>query len=93
MKAFNPPKRRGKNHKGRIGAIEQNHSRSSFGRYAIRACECTRLTPNTIEAVRRTLTRFLKRRGKVWVCIYPDISVTEKPLEMRMGKGKGAVSF
>ena len=92
MKAFNPPKRRGKSHKGRIGAIEQNHGRSSFGRYAIRACECTRLTPNTIEAVRRTLTRFLKRRGKIWVCIYPDIAVTEKPLEMRMGKGKGSIS-
>ena len=92
MKAFNPPKRRGKSQKGRIGAIEQNQARSSFGRYVIKACECARLTPNTIEAVRRTITRFLKRRGKIWVCIYPDIAITEKPLEMRMGKGKGPIS-
>lgn len=92
MKAFHPPKRRGKSQKGRARAIEQNLDRSSFARYTIRACQCARLTPNTIEAVRRTITRFLERRGKVWVCIYPDIAITKKPLEMRMGKGKGSIS-
>lgn len=92
MKKFNPPKRRGKSQKGRIGGIDSNISSPWFGRYAIKALECKRISPSTIEAVRRTLTRFLKRNGQIWVSIYPDISITRKPLEMRMGKGKGAIS-
>lgn len=81
-----------KSQKGRIGGQSPNQSKSWFGRYAIKALECKRITPSTIEAVRRTIARSLKRNGQIWVRIYPDISITKKPLEMRMGKGKGAIS-
>jgi large subunit ribosomal protein L16 len=94
MKAFNPPRiqKRAKRQKGRIGGKESNQFSSSFGRYAIVSLECKRISCVTIEAVRRILTRFLERKGEIRVSIYPDIAVTKKPVEMRMGKGKGAIS-
>jgi large subunit ribosomal protein L16 len=90
-----PPKRTKyrKQQKGRAQSVESNQSNLSFGKYGIRALESGRLCLNTIEAVRRVITRKLKRSGQVWIRIYPDISVSAKPLEVRMGKGKGAPSY
>ena len=90
-----PPKRTKyrKQQKGRAQLVESNQSKLSFGRYGIRALESGRLRLNTIEAVRRVITRKLKRSGQVWIRVYPDISVSAKPLEVRMGKGKGGPSY
>lgn len=90
-----PPKRTKyrKQQKGRANLIESNQSNLSFGKYGIRALESGRLRLNTIEAVRRVINRKLKRNGQVWIRIYPDISVSAKPLEVRMGKGKGSPSY
>ena len=90
-----PPKRTKyrKQQKGRAQLVESNQSKLSFGRYGIRALESGRLRLNTIEAVRRVITRKLKRSGQVWIRVYPDISVSAKPLEVRMGKGKGSPSY
>ncbi len=90
-----PPKRTKyrKQQKGRAQLIESNQSNISFGRYGIRALESGRLRLNTIEAVRRAITRKLRRSGQVWIRVYPDISVSVKPLEVRMGKGKGPPSY
>ena len=90
-----PPKRTKyrKQQKGRAQLVESNQSKLSFGRYGIRALESGRLRLNTIEAVRRVITRKLKRSGQVWIRVYPDISVSAKPLEVRMGKGKGTPSY
>jgi large subunit ribosomal protein L16 len=90
-----PPKRTKyrKQQKGRAQSVESNQSDVSFGKYAIRALESGRLRLNTIEAVRRVITRKLKRSGQVWIRVYPDINVSAKPLEVRMGKGKGAPSY
>ncbi len=79
--------------KGRSKAVEGNTSSIQFGRYAILSQGNTRLKSNIIEAVRRTMTRQLKRTGQVWIRVYPDYSVTAKALQARMGKGKGGVSY
>ena len=90
-----PPKRTKyrKQQKGRAKSVESNQSTLSFGKYGIRALESGRLRLNTIEAVRRVITRKLRRSGQVWIRVYPDISVSAKPLEVRMGKGKGSPSY
>lgn len=72
---------------------KQNCQILSFGKYAIKASSCWRLPARTIEAVRRVITRKLKRNGKVWICVFPDTPITKKPAEVRMGKGKGSVHF
>jgi len=79
--------------KGTIGGIKSNTTKLEFGQYGIKALEEGRITARTIEAVRRIMTRKFKRSGQIWIRIFPDIPVTEKPLEVRMGKGKGAPSF
>lgn len=79
--------------KGRTIKTKQNLTRLGFGRFGIKSNECWRLSARTIEAVRRVITRKLKRQGKVWTCIFPDIPVTKKPAEVRMGKGKGAINY
>nr|QGP70638.1 ribosomal protein L16 [Tetraselmis sp. CCMP 881] len=79
--------------KGRTTKIKQNLSKLGFGRFGIKSCECWRLSARTIEAVRRVITKKLKRQGKVWTCIFPDIPVTKKPAEVRMGKGKGSINY
>ena len=79
--------------KGTIGGIKSNTTKLEFGQYGIKALEQGRITARTIEAVRRVMTRKFKRSGQIWIRIFPDIPVTEKPLEVRMGKGKGAPSF
>ena len=79
--------------KGTIGGIKSNTTKLEFGQYGVKALEQGRITARTIEAVRRVMTRKFKRSGQIWIRIFPDIPVTEKPLEVRMGKGKGAPSF
>jgi large subunit ribosomal protein L16 len=83
-----------KNNKGRsLSKIEFKASALKFGTHGIQALEKGRLTAKQIEAVRRTITNFLKRKGKVWIRIFPDFPITKKPSEVRMGKGKGNVAF
>ncbi len=83
-----------KNNKGRnITKIENSANQLCFGTHGLQALEKGRLTAKQIEAIRRTITNFLKRKGKVWIRIFPDFPVSKKPSEVRMGKGKGNVAF
>lgn len=79
--------------KGRSRGIQSNLFKTNCARYKIVSLSSTRLRASTIEAVRRVITRKLKRQGQVLVKVHPSISVTKKPLEVRMGKGKGGVSY
>jgi large subunit ribosomal protein L16 len=82
-----------KQQKGKLGNICPNTTRLQFGKYGVKSLASGRIKAKTIEAVRRVITRKLKRGGQVWIRVYPDIAVTAKPLEVRMGKGKGAASY
>jgi large subunit ribosomal protein L16 len=82
-----------KQFKGRNTGLAQRGSKVSFGEYALKAIGRGRLTARQIEAARRALTRHLKRGGKVWIRVFPDKPITQKPLEVRMGKGKGSVEY
>ena len=77
--------------KGRIHGLAKGGSVINFGSYGLKAIEPERITSRQIEAARRALTRHMKRQGRVWIRIFPDIPVTAKPIEVRMGKGKGSV--
>ena len=79
-----------KAHKGRIKGAATSGATLSFGHFGLKAMEPDRLTARQIEAARRALTRHMKRAGRVWIRIYPDVPVSKKPLEVRMGSGKGA---
>lgn len=79
--------------KGRNRGMAQSGSKVSFGEYGLKATGRGRLTARQIEAARRTMTRRIKRGGKIWIRVFPDKPITEKPLEVRMGKGKGAVEY
>jgi len=79
--------------KGRFPGSESNTNQLHFGSYGIKAMNSGRITSSTIEAVRRVLTRKFKRAGQIWIRVFPDIAVSSKPAEVRMGKGKGAPSF
>ena len=78
-------------HKGRIHGIATSGVNLAFGQFGLKAMEPERLTARQIEAARRALTRHMKRAGQVWIRVYPDVPVSKKPLEVRMGTGKGAV--
>ncbi len=80
-------------HKGRNRGLAQRGSRVNFGEYALRATGRGRMTARQIEAARRAITRHVKRGGKVWIRVFPDKPITEKPLEVRQGKGKGNVEY
>ena len=82
-----------KQHKGRNTGLAQRGSSVSFGEFALKAIGRGRLTARQIEAARRALTRQLKRGGKVWIRVFPDKPITAKPLEVRMGSGKGNVEY
>jgi len=82
-----------KQHKGRIKGDAKGGFELSFGGYGLKAVEPERITARQIEAARRAMTRHMKRQGRVWIRIFPDVPVTSKPTEVRMGKGKGAVDF
>ena len=79
-----------KAHKGRIHGLATSGASLSFGEYGLKAMEPDRVTARQIEAARRALTRHMKRAGQVWIRVYPDVPVSKKPLEVRMGSGKGA---
>ncbi|ADM09948.1 50S ribosomal protein L16 [Parvularcula bermudensis HTCC2503] len=80
-----------KQHKGRIKGLAKGGTDLNFGSYGLKAVEPERITSRQIEATRRAITRHMKRAGRVWIRIFPDVPVTAKPTEVRMGKGKGSV--
>ena len=79
-----------KAHKGRIKGAATSGATLSFGHFGLKAMEPDRVTARQIEAARRAMTRHMKRAGRVWIRIFPDIPVTKKPIEVRMGSGKGS---
>ena len=79
--------------KGRIHGQAKGGSDLNFGSYGLKTTEPERITARQIEAARRAMTRHMKRQGRVWIRIFPDLPVTKKPTEVRMGKGKGSVEF
>ena len=79
--------------KGRNRGLAERGSKVSFGEYALKATGRGRITARQIEAARRTMTRHIKRGGKIWIRIFPDKPITGKPLEVRQGKGKGNVEY
>ena len=82
-----------KAHKGRIHGIATRCSKLNYGEFGLKAMEPERIVSNQIEAARVALTRYMKRTGKVWTRIFPNIPVSKKPVEVRMGKGKGNPEF
>ena len=82
-----------KMHKGRNRGLAQRGSKVSFGEFGLKAAVRGRLTARQIEAARRAMTRHVKRGGKILIRVFPDKPITQKPLEVRMGKGKGSVEY
>ena len=82
-----------KAHKGRIKGVASSGAELAFGHFGLKALEPDRVTARQIEAARRALTRHMKRSGRVWIRIFPDVPVSKKPLEVRMGSGKGAPEY
>ena len=79
--------------KGRNRGLAQNGNKVSFGEYGLKATARGRVTARQIEAARRAMTRHIKRGGKIWIRVFPDTPISTKPLEVRMGKGKGNVDY
>ncbi|MDC0349048.1 50S ribosomal protein L16 [Alphaproteobacteria bacterium] len=79
--------------KGRIHGMAKSATTLDFGSYGLKATTADRITARQIEAARRTIARHLKRAGKVWIRIFPDVPVSTKPAEVRMGKGKGTPEY
>ncbi len=82
-----------KTFKGRIRGASKGGTELNFGQFGLKAMEPDRVTARQIEAARRAMTRHMKRAGRVWIRIFPDVPVTKKPTEVRMGKGKGGIEF
>ncbi|MDP9102898.1 MAG: 50S ribosomal protein L16 [Pseudomonadota bacterium] len=82
-----------KQFKGRIHGLTKGGAALNFGSYGLKAIEPERITARQIEACRRAITREMKRQGRVWIRIFPDLPVSDKPAEVRMGKGKGAIEY
>jgi len=82
-----------KQHKGRIHGMAKGGTALNFGQYGLKAIAPDRITARQIEAARRALTRHMKRTGRVWIRVFPDVPVSKKPAEVRMGSGKGAPEF
>ena len=82
-----------KQHKGRNRGIATRGSKVSFGDFGLKAVDRARITSRQIEAARRAMNRYIKRGGKIWIRIFPDKPITQKPLEVRQGKGKGNVEY
>ena len=82
-----------KAHKGRISGVAKGGYELNFGTYGLKAQEPARVTARQIEAARRAMTRHMKRAGRVWIRVFPDLPVSKKPTEVRMGKGKGSVEY
>lgn len=82
-----------KQHKGRNRGIATSGNKVNFGEYGLKCVTRGRITARQIEAARRAINRHIKRGGKIWIRIFPDVPVTKKPLEVRQGKGKGNVEY
>jgi len=82
-----------KAHKGRIKGLATSAIDLAFGQFGLKALEPDRVTARQIEAARRALTRHMKRSGRVWIRVFPDVPVSKKPLEVRMGSGKGTPEY
>lgn len=82
-----------KAHKGRIHGNAKSASSVAFGSFGMKSLSPERVTARQIESARRVITRFVKRQGKLWIRIFPDIPVSKKPTEVRMGKGKGSPEY
>jgi large subunit ribosomal protein L16 len=82
-----------KAHKGRIHGVAKGGATLAFGAFGLKALAPDRLTARQIEAARRAITRHMKRQGKVWIRVFPDVPISKKPLEVRMGSGKGSPEF
>ena len=82
-----------KQHKGRVRGAAKGGTELSFGTYGLKAVTTGRITSRQIEAARRSITRFMRRTGKVWIRVFPDVPVSSKPAEVRMGGGKGSPEY
>jgi large subunit ribosomal protein L16 len=82
-----------KQFKGRIHGVSKGGFSLNFGSHGLKSVEPDRITARQIEAARRAITRQMKRQGRVWIRIFPDVPVSDKPAEVRMGKGKGAIEY
>ena len=82
-----------KAHKGRIHGVAQAGAQLNFGAFGLKSMEPCRVTARQIEAARRAITRHIKRQGRLWIRIFPDLPVSKKPLEVRQGNGKGNPEF
>src|SRR5476651_451786 len=82
-----------KAHKGRIHGVAQSGATLNFGAFGLKAMEPERITARQIEAARRAITRHMKRQGRLWIRVFPDVPVSTKPAEVRMGSGKGSPEF
>ena len=82
-----------KQHKGRIHGAAKSGTMLNFGEYGLKTTEPERITAREIEAARRAITRHMKRAGRVWIRVFPDVPVSKKPAEVRMGSGKGAPEY
>jgi large subunit ribosomal protein L16 len=82
-----------KQFKGRLHGLAKGGTDLNFGQFGLKAVEPERVTARQIEAARRAITRHMKRAGRVWIRIFPDLPVSDKPTEVRMGKGKGSIEY
>lgn len=82
-----------KQHKGRNRGLAQAGSKVSFGEFGLKTTERGRITARQIESARRAINRYVRRGGKIWIRVFPDKPISKKPLEVRMGKGKGNVEY
>ena len=82
-----------KQQKGKLRGFATSGAKVNFGHYGLKATTRGRVTARQIEAARRAMTRHIKRGGKIWIRIFPDVPITKKPVEVRMGKGKGNVEY
>ncbi len=82
-----------KAHKGRIHGLAKGGTELNFGAFGLKAMEPERITARQIEAARRAITRHIRRQGRIWIRIFPDVPVSQKPAEVRMGSGKGSPEF
>ena len=82
-----------KQFKGRISGSAQRGNSVAFGEYGLKATDRARMTAREIEAARRAMARYVKRGGQIWIRVFPDVPITKKPLEVRMGSGKGNVEY
>jgi large subunit ribosomal protein L16 len=82
-----------KQHKGRLKGVAKGGTTLNFGTYGLKAAGPARVTARQIEAARRAITRHIRRQGRVWIRVFPDVPVSRKPAEVRMGKGKGSPEY